>query len=112
MVSVMTNFCKDVYHSIIRAGHQAVHLQKRSFLSIKGAHFRQAIAKFNFGVVIKYLLIFTVTIQDSFGWWANNFSCVFDKFKREYRLAATVGPETIQVNGCASLLSITRMTRI
>ena len=48
-VSVMTNFCKDVYHSIIRAGRQVVHHQKRSFLSIKGAHFRQSIVKFNSG---------------------------------------------------------------
>ena len=84
----MTNFCKDVYHSIIRAGHQVVHHQKRSFLSIKGAHFQQSIVKFNSKVVFKYLLIFTVTIYDLFGWWANNISCVFDKFKREYRLAA------------------------
>ena len=85
-VSVMTNFCKDVYHPIIGAGHQVAHHQKCSFLSNKGAHLRQSIVKFNSGVVIKYFLIFTVTKLDSFGQWANNFLSVFDKFKREYRL--------------------------
>ena len=33
----MTNLCKDVYHSIISAGHLVVHYQKCSFFSIKGA---------------------------------------------------------------------------
>ena len=102
----MTNFCKDVYHSIIRAGHQVVHHQKCSFLSIKGAHLRQCIVKFNSGVVIKYFLIFTFTKQDTFGWSANNFLSV------NTDLPLPVGPETIQVNGCASLLSMHRMTRI
>ena len=102
-VSMMINFCKEVYHSMIRAGYQVVHHQKRSFLSVKRAQLRQSIVKFNSEVVIKYFFLFAGTKQDSFGWWANHFikllnylnyevtgsGSVLDKFKREYRLAAT-----------------------
>ena len=84
-VSVMTYCCKDVSHPIIRA----VHHKQCSFHSIKGAHLRQSIVKFNSGVVVIYFLIFAVTKLDLFEWWANNVLSVFDKFKREYRLAAT-----------------------
>ena len=60
-VYVMTNFCKDVNHSIIRASHQVVHRQKCSFPSINGTQIRKRIVKINSRTVIKYVLIFSVT---------------------------------------------------
>ena len=66
--------------------------------------------KFNAREVIKYLFLFSVTKYDSFVWWAYRACSISLSMNTDFPLS--VGRETIQVRGCASLLSMTRMMRI
>ena len=73
---MVTKLRKQINYPIICTSHQVVWYEQSTTFAIKGDEIRQPVVKFNIRIVVKYFLLFTITIHYPIWWRCHYLFCM------------------------------------